>query len=100
MRIEQLENNMKQMSNFKNELNDMSNWIENLNLDLIKQQQLSSNKTSTTSSKSSTPSPSSSFNNLFDKNVIIFCKNNYNLFCGLVFLTNILYFGLLDLPYN
>lgn len=70
-KMNQLENNLKQMQHFKDQLNEMSNWIDNLNLDLIKQQQTSNSSplSSKLSSKSSTPSPSASLNNLLDKHV-------------------------------
>jgi hypothetical protein len=73
--MNELENNLKQMKHFKDQLNEMSNWIENLNLDLLKQQQTSSSSplSSKLSSKSSTPSPTPSLNNLLDKHVSFVC---------------------------
>lgn len=90
-----LENNVEQFKIFQDELNTMNNWINNLHLDLIRQNSLQSpitgsnsgapiGETTTTtantsssphsqspiSSKSSTPSPSASTNNLvIDSNV-------------------------------
>ena len=63
---------------FQENLNSLINWINNLNLDLIKHNSVKSSDQSPCSSKSNTPSPSTSTNNLVDAFVSL--NLNTNLF--------------------
>ena len=73
-----LVNNIEQLRKFLEDLNEMNNWINNISLELLRQNSLSScsspspprqNQDQQSKNKSSTPSPSFSTQNLSELNV-------------------------------